>query len=170
MSLYRRQTLAEQLELVRPKPAPLPVRSSAPPAPVPFRKPQKPPVPPPPLPRPPSPPPPPRPAAGKPVPSPRITSQEVFCRTCDARVVGPIPPGWWHLSRHVAPGSLAWTGRARTAQPMGLYCSLYCLLEAMPRLELLQNDLQQRGVGMRSLAPGETPPVLPVPVTKGGPR
>ena len=53
---------------------------------------------------------------------------------------------------------------------MGVYCSLLCVLESLPRLELVEADLVKRGVGMRKRAPGEPPPELPPPATKGGPQ
>jgi hypothetical protein len=53
---------------------------------------------------------------------------------------------------------------------MGIYCSLICLLEALPRLELLEADLKRRGIGLKKLQPGEQPPVLPAPAKQGGPR
>jgi hypothetical protein len=76
--------------------------------------------------------------------------------------------GWWHLSRRVIAGSLPQPWTSQRHQPMGLYCSLYCLLDALPRLELIAADLTQHGVGMKRLAPGEIPPTLPPAVKQGG--
>jgi hypothetical protein len=50
---------------------------------------------------------------------------------------------------------------------MGIFCSLVCLLEALPRLERLETDWKQRDVGLRQLKPGERPPVLTPPTDKG---
>jgi hypothetical protein len=38
---------------------------------------------------------------------------------------------------------------------MASYCSLLCLLEDLPRLELLEKDLLTRGSGMKQLEPVE---------------
>jgi hypothetical protein len=53
---------------------------------------------------------------------------------------------------------------------MGVYCSLMCVLEALPRLELLEADFRRRGIGMKPIKNGEAPPKLPPPVERGGPR
>jgi hypothetical protein len=117
-------------------------------------------------PKPPTVPPPPDPKPEKP-PAP---VREFFCRTCDRRASGAIPAGWWRLNRHVVRGSLPPPWERSHVQPFGLYCSLVCLLESLPRLELIEADLVRRGVGLRKLAQDEQPPVLPKPVTRGGPQ
>jgi hypothetical protein len=53
---------------------------------------------------------------------------------------------------------------------LGLFCSWECLNEAMRRLRELNQMLNDRGIGLRPLAPGEAAPVLPPAVTKGGPE
>jgi hypothetical protein len=109
-------------------------------------------------------------AAKAPKQSPPTLRREYFCRQCDWRNQGNIPVGWWHLSRHAVEGSLPAPWDRRHSQPMGIYCSLECLLEVLLRLELLEADLKQLGVGLKKLKPGERPPALPAPVQKGSPR
>jgi hypothetical protein len=109
------------------------------------------------------------------LPSVALAPPEHFCRYCDRRETGATPPaGWLCVQRFIAPGSVAVFNRPqwgrRYSQGLGFYCSTNCLLAALPRLSELCHDLQQRGVGMRSLVPGEVPSVLPPPVTKGGPK
>jgi len=126
-----------------------------------YRKPEPKPVPPPtaPSPRP-------APQPEKPPAPPR----EFFCRQCDRRASGAIPAGWYHLGRHVVKGSLPEPWHRLHTQPLGVYCSLVCVLDALPRLELLEADFGRRGVGLRKLAANEAPPALPAAVTKGGPQ
>jgi hypothetical protein len=51
---------------------------------------------------------------------------------------------------------------------MGIYCSLLCLFESLPRLELLEASFIKRGICLRKLQPDEQPPTLPAAATKGG--
>jgi hypothetical protein len=111
----------------------------------------------------------PKPAAAPAPPTPK-PPQEYFCRSCDRRALGTIPPGWWSLGRRVIRGSLPAPWSRNHVQSMGLFCSLRCVFAALPRLEQLEADLNARGVGMRPLAPGEPPPQLPPPVKRGGPQ
>lgn len=122
-------------------------------------------------------PPPPPPVAQPAAPPTMLTLYEYFCRYCDRRETGCLPPPFWlNLRRHVVRGSLVpppdlpkqerEVHRRRCS--MGLYCSWNCLVAAMPRLGKLYHHLQEQGVGMRPLA--KAPAVLPSPVTKGGPE
>jgi hypothetical protein len=52
---------------------------------------------------------------------------------------------------------------------LGLFCSWDCLTEAMRRLQDLNRELNDRGIRLRPLVPGEAAPVPPA-VTKGGPE
>jgi hypothetical protein len=79
------------------------------------------------------------------------------------------PPGWLSLERHVARKSLAAPYRKQMRMGLGLYCSWDCFVRALPRLRELNRELNERGVGLKRLRPGEAPRLLPPPVTKGGP-
>jgi hypothetical protein len=108
-------------------------------------------------------------------PAPR----EYFCRQCDRRVSGNAPPaGWINIQRYILCGSIGGQqggrpkGKAfqRATMRLGLFCSWDCLSEAMRRLGELNQTLNDRGIGLRSLAPGEAAPVLPRAVERGGPE
>jgi hypothetical protein len=108
--------------------------------------------------------------------------REYFCRHCDRRISGGLPPpGWLTLHRYIVPGSLGSPSpdmpklvrtvqRQRVTMGLGLFCSWECLTAAMPRLGELHCRLQNRGIGLRPLSQGEAPPDLPPPTTKGGPQ
>jgi hypothetical protein len=107
--------------------------------------------------------------------------REYFCRHCDRRVSGGLPPpGWLNLRRHIVPGSLGSPfpelpklvrkiQRQRVTMGLGFFCSWECLTAAMPRLGELHRSLQNRGIGLRPLSEGEAPPRLPPVARKGGP-
>jgi hypothetical protein len=98
--------------------------------------------------------------------------KEIFCRVCDKRVIGSIPPGWYRLVRRIVPGSLGphlpANRQRQTEMPMGLYCSIHCLISATKRLSELDESFRKQGIGLKPLAPAEQPPLLPPPATKGG--
>jgi hypothetical protein len=108
--------------------------------------------------------------------------REYFCRQCDRRVSGNGPPaGWINIQRYILCGSLggqpgsrskgqAAIEKRRATMRLGLFCSWDCLTEAMGRLGELNQTLNERGIGLRPLAPGEVAPVLPPAVTRGGPE
>jgi hypothetical protein len=97
--------------------------------------------------------------------------KEYFCRFCDKRATSDVPPGWYSLRRRIVPGSLGpHLPPKRNEQPMGLYCSLNCLISAIPRLLVLDANFTQRGVGLKPLAAGEQPPVIQAPASRGGPQ
>ncbi len=112
-------------------------------------------------------------------PPPALALHEYFCRTCDRRETGRVPPpGWLNLRRHVCRGTLApplgrskqerEVRRRRCSMGLGLYCSWPCLMAAMPRLSELYRALQEQGVGACPLQPGEAPFELPPSMTQGG--
>jgi hypothetical protein len=97
--------------------------------------------------------------------------KEHFCRQCDKRASGAIPSGWFSLRRLIEPGS--WGSHLppnNRQQAMGLYCGLRCLELDLPRLMELDADFTRCGVGLKPLAPGASPPEMPKPAAKGGPR
>jgi hypothetical protein len=96
--------------------------------------------------------------------------REFFCRHCDRRVTGNVPPGWYRLVRRILPGSLGPGWDRRQEMLMGFYCSIVCLNSAMTRLAALDQSLRQRGIGLNRHLPGDVPPVLSTPKTKGGPQ
>jgi hypothetical protein len=120
------------------------------------------------------------PAPRKPPPDLR-PEREYFCRTCDRRITARWPPvGWLNLRRHIYRKSIALPEgltereqkvyRKRVTMGLGLFCGWNCLLAAMPRLGALCAELNERGIGLRRLAPGEQPANLLSHATKGGPQ
>jgi hypothetical protein len=101
-----------------------------------------------------------------------------FCRFCGRQSTGFLPPAWLCVERGVVAGSLPVPeglserdGKhfaKRTTMRLGIFCSWKCLALAAPRLEQLVRELNERGVGLRRLEPGEAPPAMPACVQKGG--
>jgi hypothetical protein len=96
------------------------------------------------------------------------------------QIIGYLPPcGWINIRRHVFRDSVPVPEglteqeqkiyRRRVTMGLGFFCSWKCLLAAMPRLGELNRQLNERGIGLRRLAPGEPPPPMPPRVQKGGP-
>ena len=117
-------------------------------------------------------------AGPQPVPKP---AKQFFCRNCDRREMGRTPPpGWLSLQRHIARESLLAPEdltererkiyRKRDRMSLGLYCNWDCFVRALPRLGELYRELNQRGIGLKPLLPGEVPPPMPPAVTRGGPK
>jgi hypothetical protein len=108
---------------------------------------------------------PPAPASPPPQSAADPKQPEKFCRFCDKRAPGPIPPGWITVHRQVNPGSLlvppGLSPREQHKREqnrhmmLGCFCGPDCLAKAMPRLSQFCQDLDRRGVGMRALALGE---------------
>jgi hypothetical protein len=51
--------------------------------------------------------------------------------------------------------------RGRVSMGMGMYCSWQCLTSAMPRLGKLNDELNERQIGLRRLREGEALPEMP---------
>jgi hypothetical protein len=60
-----------------------------------------------------------------------------YCRTCNYKVEGTtVPVGWLTLTRAA--------GRWESPHRLGLYCSVRCLWEQMPRLDGIEQKLGDR--------------------------
>jgi hypothetical protein len=83
--------------------------------------------------------------AGRRLPSDAPIEREYFCRTCGSTVRNRgIPSGWYQLQR----------ANALISAPirLGLYCSLSCLIDMLPRLEGIDSDLATRDWEQRTAA------------------
>jgi len=68
--------------------------------------------------------------------TPRLT-RPFFCRTCGKETVTDrIPEGWYTINRHTSEKSVR----------LGVYCSIECFIESIPRLRGIDHDLTERGV------------------------
>ena len=74
-----------------------------------------------------------------PGPAPGMNSgltRPFFCRTCGKKMLADrVPPGWYTFSRHTA-------GKAVR---LGIYCSIDCFAEQMPRLRGIDDRLHETG-------------------------
>lgn len=75
--------------------------------------------------------------AGRRLPGDVPIAREYFCRTCGRVERGDVvPSGWYRLQRESAV-----IGRPVR---LGLYCSMTCLTDMLPRLEGVDADLGER--------------------------
>ncbi len=57
-----------------------------------------------------------------------------YCRSCGHEEIGSrVPKGWYALARH--------TGGLEKVTRLGIYCSLDCLAEQLPRLAGIESKL-----------------------------